>query len=227
MAPRLRRFLERAREAVIAPFRQWGGLPDASAVYAVQGEWDDEVDTILTTIGKIALGAWSEATDVPPVSRHAFIMASLADSQNFLVRIPNEVADLVFAEIADDLNAGLDVGHVASNVDRLLSWTDSERWPARAETIARTEVTRARAAGTLAGGSEQSRVTGRVLSKTWRTSHDERVRISHKDVDGETLPFWAPFIVAGVPMMAPGDPSAPPELVINCRCDLTIGNEVT
>lgn len=227
VAPRLRRWLGNVADAVLRPFRAYGGLPDVNAVYGQQAEWDDSVETILATISRISLGAWSEATDVPPVSRHSFIMASLADARNFLVAIPDEVADLVFAEITDGLNAGEAVNQVADRVDRVLSWTASERWPGRARTIAWTETTRARGAGTLAAGTEQARVTGRVLSKTWRAHNDEKTRTAHLEADNQTVPFWAPFQVGGENLMAPGDPTGSPENVINCRCDMTIGNEVT
>jgi hypothetical protein len=226
VAGKLRSWLGRARDAVMQPFRQWKGMPDAAAVYATQGSWNDDVDTIVTHVGQIALRAWSQATDVPPVSRHAFIMASLADTHNFLVRVPDEVANLVFAEITDAVNAGADVDGVAAQVERVLSWTDTERWPGRAKTIAWTETTRARGAGTMAAGTEQARVTGRVLTKEWRTRHDEKVRISHRDADGDRVAFWAPFYVGGEPLMFPGDPNGSPDNVINCRCDLIIRDEV-
>jgi hypothetical protein len=227
VAGRLRAWLGRARDAVMQPFRQWGGMPDATAVYSEQQSWNDDVDTILTHVGQIALRAWSEATDVPPVSRHAFIMASLADTYNFLVRIPDEVANLVFAEITDAVNAGADVDGVAARVDKVLSWTGSERWTGRARTIAWTETTRARGAGTLAAGAEQARVTGRVLTKEWRSRHDEKVRVNHMEADGQRVPFWAPFLVGGEYLQFPGDPTGSPENVINCRCDLVIRDEVS
>jgi uncharacterized protein with gpF-like domain len=179
----------------------------------------------MTTVGQIARNAWSEAVDVPPVSRHAFVMSQLAQTENFLVRIPDEVYNLVFAEITDAVNAGADNEQVADRVDRVLEYSGSERWPSRARTIAQTETTRAYGAGTLAGGLEQSRVTGRLLRKRWDTERDERVRVSHREVDGEVRDLGMPFYVDGVPLMFPGDPMGPPETVINCRCDLVIVNE--
>ncbi len=226
VAPRLRSWLSRVTDKVLAPWRGWKGVPDASAVYQEQQSWDNDVDTILTTVGKIALGAWSEATDVPPVSRHAFMMAYLADVKSLLVRIPNEVANLVFAEITDATNAGADVDEVARRVENVLSWTASERWPGRAKTIAWTETTRARGAATVAAGAEQSRVTGRTLTKVWRTSHDEKVRTAHMEADGQERPFWQPFHVGGEDLAFPGDPTGRPDNVINCRCDVAIRNEV-
>jgi uncharacterized protein with gpF-like domain len=179
----------------------------------------------MSVIGAITMDAWSEATDVPPVSRHAFVMSQLAMTQNFLVRIPDEVYNLAFAEIADAVNGGADVEQVADRVDRVLTYTDSERWPNRARVIAQTEVTRAYGAGTLAAGMEQSRVTGRLLQKRWDTEHDQRVRDSHRAVDGQVLDLNYPFYVDSFPLMFPGDPMGPPETVINCRCDLRILNE--
>jgi hypothetical protein len=200
-------------------------MPDASGIYQTQAAWDNEVDSIMTEIGKISMRAWSDATDVPPISRHAFVMSQLAYTQNLLVRIPDEVYNLVFAEIADGVNAGQTVEQIAERVDRVLSYTGSERWPNRARTIAQTETTRAYGAGTLAAGMEQSRLTGRLLRKRWDSERDEKVRIPHREVDGETVDLGMPFYVDGIPMMFPGDPLAPPDLVINCRCDLVILNE--
>lgn len=228
-AKALQRWLSRARDVVMEPYRRWRMLPDPAAVYATQPDWNREVDTILATISQVALGAWSRASDVPPVSRHAFLVAYLADVQNLLVRIPDEVANLIFAEITDGLNTGESLDQVAARVDNVLSYTGSENWPHRARVIGITETTRAYGAGTTAAGLEQSRVTGRVLRKVWRTEHDDRVRPEHVAVDGQTRPVTMPFAVpwrgGTVSMMFPGDPSAPADLVVNCRCDVEIVNE--
>src|SRR6188474_533818 len=154
----LRRWLALAQGAVMAPWRRHRLQPDPTAIFQVQASWDGEVGTILTSIGQIAMGAWSRATDVPPVSRHSFVMSQLAQTENFLVQIPDEVYNLVFAEITDAVNAGADNEQVAGRVDRVLEYSGSERWPNRARVIAQTEVTRAYGAGTLAAGIEQSRV---------------------------------------------------------------------
>jgi hypothetical protein len=221
----LRRWLAQAQAAVMGPWRRHRLQPDPTALFQVQGSWNGEVDTIITSIGQIAMNAWSRATDVPPVSRHSFVMSQLAQTENFLVQIPDEVYNLVFAEIIDAVNAGADNEQVAGRVDRVLEYSGSERWPNRARVIAQTEVTRAYGAGTLAAGIEQSRVTGRLLQKRWDTEHDMRVRSSHRAVDGQVTALGMPFYVDGFPLMFPGDPIGPPETVINCRCDLVILDE--
>lgn len=219
----LDRFINAARDKVMAPFRDWGGMPEATGVFLAQDQW--ETDTILSTLGRIAMGAWSEASEVPPVSRHSFVMAQLAQTQNFLVRIPDEVYNLVFAEIADGVNAGENVPRIAERVDSVLATSGSERWRNRAQIIAITETTRAYGAGTTAAGLEQSRITGRLLQKRWRTEHDDRVRAAHRAVDGVTIPLYQPFNVGGYPMLFPGDPMGPADEVVNCRCDMVIVDE--
>ncbi len=225
VAGALRRWLTKAREAVMRPFREYRLPPDPTAIYSTQEAWNDELGTILTTIGEISLHAWSDATDVPPVSRHAFIQASLAQTENLLVRIPDDTYNLVFAELSDGINAGESVDQLAARVDQVLDYTGSERWPNRAKVIAQTETTRAYGGGTLAAGMEMSRVTGRLLKKVWDTRDDSRVRSPHREVDGEVRDLSMPFYVDAVPMLFPGDPSAPPDLVCGCRCELRIVNE--
>lgn len=221
----LKRWLGKAKDAVMAPYRQHKLSPDPAGVFRVQADWDREVETILSRIGQISMQAWSEATDVPPVSRHAFVMAQLAQTQNLLVRMPDEVYNLIFAELTDGINAGENVDQLAARVEHVLSYTASERWPGRARTIAQTENTRAYGAGTLAAGMEQSRVTGRLLRKRWDTEKDARVRETHRHVDGEVRDLGMPFYVGGFPMLHPGDPMAPADEVCGCRCDLAIVSE--
>jgi hypothetical protein len=211
-------WLSKVSDQVLRPWRAYRGMPDPTAVYSVP--W--ETDTILTELGKISLRAWSQASDVPPVSRHAFVMAQLAQTQNFLVRIPNETADLVFAAITDAVNSGKDTAGVATVVEDVLSWTGSENWPHRARVIAITETTRAYGAATLAAGMEQSRVTGKLLQKRWLTESDSRVRLTHRQVDGETIPLGAMYRVGNDLMLFPGDPMASVDEVAGCRCDLEI-----
>lgn len=218
----LRRWLDKARTAVMGPWRQHGILPDPVGVYQVQQDWDSEVDTIMTTIGQISMSAWNEVSDLPPVSRHAFVMSQLAQTQNLLVRLPDEVYNLIFAELTDAANAGESVEQTAQRVDGVLTYTQAERWPNRARVIAITETTRAYGAATVAAGMEQSRVTGRRLSKRWDSERDRRVRESHADADGQVVDVTAPFQVGGFYLMFPGDPMGPPDEVINCRCEAVI-----
>ena len=220
----LKRFLGKARDAVMAPFRRSKVNPDPSGVYQVQSAWTGELDTILSKLGRIADGAWNEVSGSPSVSRHAFVMAQLAQTKNFLVRVPDDVYNMIFAEIAEGVNAGESVEQIAHRVDRALDWSGTENWPARARTIAQTEVNRAMNAGVQGAGGEVARVTGKPVVKTWIAHHDERTRVAHHGADGTKVPWHQPFMVGGEPLMFPGDPSGSPSNVINCRCRMVVGN---
>ena len=63
---------------------------------------------------------------------------------------------------------------------------------------------------------------GPLVTKTWTARKDNKVRPAHKAVNGQTVSGDSSFIVAGHPMRFPGDPLAPIELTVNCRCHMNI-----
>ncbi|QNJ55942.1 Mu-F like minor capsid protein [Microbacterium phage Rasputia] len=56
--------------------------------------------------------------------------------------------------------------------------------------------------------------------KRWVTRHDDRVRLSHRHADGQTVPVGQPFTVGGTQLMYPGEREALFGEVVNCRCTL-------
>jgi HK97 family phage portal protein len=70
-----------------------------------------------------------------------------------------------------------------------------------------------------AGTFFASRLLG-APSKTWVTRKDAKVRPEHLLMQGNTVDVGENFVVDGVKMRFPGDPSAPAHLTINCRCRL-------
>jgi len=84
----------------------------------------------------------------------------------------------------------------------------------RAMTIARTETGGAYNFGTL----EAWKQSGVVAKKQWFSARDEKVRDSHKALDGQIVPIDSLFSNG---LMYPLDQTAgKPEEVINCRCDM-------
>ena len=218
----LTRWLRRVRDVVLAPWRLFRSQPDPTGMYSTQPQWNEEVDTLVEQLQEVARRAWEAATDAPFVSTDSFIQAQLAQTRNLLVRIPDEVYNLIFAEISDGVNAGEDIRQIAERIDNVLNTTASERWPNRARLIAVTEVNRAGNAGALAAGFQNQRIEGTPLFKRWLDSSDRRVRPTHRKADGQQVPLEQPFIVGGFPLMFPGDPTGPPEEVIGCRCSLLV-----
>ena len=54
----------------------------------------------------------------------------------------------------------------------------------------------------------------------WMTVHDNRVRPSHVEADGQVQDLGHPFRIGKALLAYPGDPAGPPEETINCRCIL-------
>lgn len=54
--------------------------------------------------------------------------------------------------------------------------------------------------------------------KRWTSQGDTHVRETHRQLAGQTRKLDKPFTVDGMDIMRPGDPEAPLELTIQCRC---------
>ena len=86
-----------------------------------------------------------------------------------------------------------------------------------------------RSARTIVTGAEnkgrqdsyaRAEADGIVLQKEWIATNDARTRHWHVDLDGETLEQNKPFKNDFGEIMFPGDPSAHPANVYNCRCSM-------
>ena len=85
---------------------------------------------------------------------------------------------------------------------------------------ARTMFTGAQNAGRIEGLHQAQRL-GIKVRKQWMATLDSRTRDTHADLDGQIVDVDEPFISKeGNEIMYPGDPTAAPEEVWNCRCTL-------
>jgi uncharacterized protein with gpF-like domain len=65
----------------------------------------------------------------------------------------------------------------------------------------------------------QTGLTADQVIGTWVSTKDNRTRETHRGMDGQSRPFGVPFdSPSGAKLLYPGDPSAPAEEVVNCRC---------
>lgn len=94
----------------------------------------------------------------------------------------------------------------------------------RGETIGRTEaLTSLHQAQheAMTQGIEAGQVKAETIQKVWHSAADNRVRETHRALNGQRTPFNGMFISpSGARLSRPGDPSAPAAEVVNCRCYL-------
>jgi hypothetical protein len=227
----LTRFLKAALDAVLAVVRQFGIQPNPADVFTASPIWSEGVDRIVGELEIVAGEArdreWrliqGVADDIPGhVSGDTFVMSALATSRNLLVRIPDEVYQVVFAEITDGVNDGESVPELTARIERVLSVTGSERWPNRARVIAITEANRASNTGAFSAAMQAQNLEGEALLKEWVATNDNRVRPTHENADRQRVPLMQPFVVGNSLLMYPGDPAGMAEEVVGCRCSMTI-----
>lgn len=86
--------------------------------------------------------------------------------------------------------------------------------------FARTAVTGAQNAGRVER-MQEAQDMGIKVKKRWLAVHDNRTRDLHGDLDGKEVDVDQKFRTAdGREIDYPGDPTADPDLVYNCRCTL-------
>lgn len=90
-------------------------------------------------------------------------------------------------------------------------------WPSAAR-IARTEAVTALNGGTYAGAAANQERDGVQRWTQWWSTTDDRVRPSHWAAHMQVVKLGEKFKVGGHLLDHPGDPTAPAEEVVNCRC---------
>jgi hypothetical protein len=99
----------------------------------------------------------------------------------------------------------------------------------RTETIARTDGVRATNQARSESIQQMIEETGldpSAIRRKWNRTNDGRTRDWHRSMQDQTVGMDEPFEDGkGNKLMFPGDPSAPGETTINCRCVITISQE--
>lgn len=185
------------------------------------GFWADQLAKVLTphfnAIQSIATSRVRHQVGAPDNMNDgtstAAVAQKLADrAQASALSITGTTRSDIFAALQDGVAHGEGMAKLTDRINAIFDNADR----VRAKMIAQTETIGAmnEAAQTYA----QHLPDGVVGSKVWLAHHDQRTRPTHRIADGQQVPLNTPFVVGGYPMMQPGDPTAPPGEVINCRC---------
>lgn len=197
-----------------------GGIPDPNGVWALAPAWAQEMtDFIATTIRDIIGMAYRAFFgDEYDYDSRPHVVTYLATVHNRMVRTPDEVFDLVAGEVAEGAGLGESIPKIADRIQALLSMTETPYWPNRAVVVARTETVGALNAGRSDAYQEIAFDLGGEFEQLWLATDDSRTRLSHREADGQRVPIGTPFSVGGASLLFPGDPTGPPQEVIQCRC---------
>lgn len=243
IAEELRAVLDELADAIAAE------LADATEIVAARFSlsrittmWRERVPRIMRRLFRVAETASQQAasdvdgelpgdwTDLPARYDDDQLPASLGDyaeqTEHLLRAIGDRLTEAAIAALAEGLDAGEDTEQLRDRLRALFAANGAQLGETREERIARTESTRVWNAATLAAARD---LTGpdRPLVKQWITRHDPRVREAHADADAQLQLLDEPFRVGGVDMAYPGDPTAPANLTVNCRCVLALARADT
>jgi len=142
-----------------------------------------------------------------------------------ILNLAKQITDYTKEIIRERLQDGLDAGKSYEQIANDLVSDDINK--VRAERIVRTETVRAANLGSIAGAKK----TGLQLKKIWISAKDNRTRriprdsADHLHLDTQMIDIDGKFVVptkkhGDVLMSQPGDPSAPGECTVNCRCTM-------
>lgn len=208
-----------ASAAVLSATTLYGNPPDPAAMNSTAELWQQQIRQLETQqLQPLAADNYDqEDPDGSFDATTALIVAAAAATLYFLMAQIGEIQTALYAIIAVSATT---VAAVAG-VSEFLS-PSNPHWAAKAQQVAATEADRWAQAGTLAGAVRAEQRDGVRRQKIWQTRRDNLVRDAHREMQGRRVDLNVPFNVAGFPMMYPHDPSAPPELVVNCRCWIRI-----
>lgn len=227
------------RPTVMSPYDNSHGTvpPDPNTAFgtAAQSLWDREIDeSVIPVVRDTLRTPWdSTLADGPPAVSQRFdqdpyITDYLSQSRNRLRNFPNELYAIVQRLIAHGLDQGSSIDDIATEIRMLLRATGNDTYARRAETVARTETIGATNAGAFASARVLAQEIGDTNpEKVWLATDDSRTRPTHVTAEGQRVPLTESFVVGGFPLQFPGDPTGPPQEVINCRCSFlhVVGGE--
>ncbi len=148
---------------------------------------------------------------VKPIERSAVIRRALQTSSQKIGKVAETVQRQISLGLADGLEKGEGLGGLTKRVRQTMKTSR-----ARAQSIARTQVS-----GAVSTGRHAGMKAAGVELKGWLSSRDDNVRAAHKQAEKDYaggIALDQPFVVGGESLMYPADPNGTAAMIINCRC---------
>lgn len=121
--------------------------------------------------------------------------------------------------VTQSVTQGIIQGESIQQIFERIALTCTDRAENAAMRDARTAYTGAQNAGRVEA-MRQSQSLGITVKKRWSATLDFKTRDTHRELDGQTIDVDADFHTSEGRIAYPGDPTAEPALVYNCRCGL-------
>ena len=214
------RTIAKDMKAAAQAFEARGNLADAALAVdkgkgamtkALEASWADGGKAAGTlTAGKLKAHCKREVKAVADTFASAAITYMRA---NALGRIAS-IQGTTFDDVKRIVEQGFSEGYAVSKIARNITQAAPSVSRSRATIIARTETH----AGANVGAFEGAASIGVPMRKVWVAVEDDRTREEHSRADGQEIDMDGMFTVGSDSMKFPGDASASPENVINCRC---------
>lgn len=187
---------------------------DTPSIYSLNRNY--AAYTIEQVAGDVGFTLWDEQT----------VKRLIAEEPDLMPYYPPEKAvkrgiDLAWGkkQITANITGGILQGKSIWEIARGLQRDIPEMNRTSAVRAARTAVTGAQNAGRMDSYAAAQKM-GVSLKKEWLATLDGRTRHAHALLDGQKADVDKPFQVEGREIRYPGDPTAHPSLVYNCRCTL-------
>ena len=190
------------------PFEQFFGEMDLSEtqirnrISTARRIYSFALDALIALYYMVKEGGWAEYNDISESMKRSY--------SNMLLKL-----GIPFTAMFQDTHVE---EAVADIVNTTLRHTDEDYYftKDRARLIAENE------ANSVWNDSEykDAILTGHTM-KTWVTMRDKRVRDTHKDVDGVTIPINDFFHVGEAMLLYPRYSCPYPEEIVNCRCSVS------
>lgn len=221
--PKMRKFMQRRAKAMSEGVRQLP--PSMSAKVAVetiydQAVWDKQlsedtgplIEAIFKEFGEAVAEEFGVEYDIESLP----VSAMKEEQIQRLKKVNDTTKDALLVALAA---VALDESNLSEIADRVEE-TFKREGPIRARKAAITEVNGAAMASKALIAEE---IAG--SKKTWVTMRDDKVRLSHADMDGVTVGSADYFQVGSEKMLYPCDPSGSAQETVGCRCVLVVSHD--